>query len=64
MHKDVTRAQFDAFKAPPRDTRIEMRNLIRPRDRSLHGDGGEATGAEAYAAHGREGGPTIRHLRA
>ena len=55
---DPTRAQFDAFKALPRDTPIQMLNLIRlkplaeyPAD---HPDHGKAmTGLDAYRAYGR-----------
>ena len=54
---DPTRAQFDAFKALPRDTPIQMLNLIRfraladyPSDHPNHGAG--MTGAQAYRAYG------------
>ena len=56
---DPTRAQFDAFKALPRDTPIQMLNLIRlkalaeyPQDHANHGKG--MSGLEAYRAYGRE----------
>jgi len=56
---DPTRAQFDAFKALPRDTPIQMLNLVRlkpradyPEDHPDHGKG--ATGLDAYRAYGRE----------
>ena len=55
---DPTREQFNAFKALPRDTPIQMLNLIRlrdvadyPPDHPLHGKG--LTGLEAYRAYGR-----------
>ena len=55
---DPTRAQFDAFKALPRDTPIHMLNLIRlkpladyPADHPDHGKG--LTGLDAYRAYGR-----------
>jgi uncharacterized protein (DUF1330 family) len=55
---DPTRPQFDAFKALPRDTPIQMLNLIRlkpladyPPDHPDHGKG--LTGLEAYRAYGR-----------
>ena len=55
---DPLRAQFDAFKALPRDTPIHMLNLIRlkpladyPADHPDHGKG--LTGLEAYRAYGR-----------
>jgi uncharacterized protein (DUF1330 family) len=54
---DPTRAQFDAFKALPRDAPIQMLNLIRlkpraeyPADHPNHGNG--ITGLEAYRAYG------------
>lgn len=56
---DPTRPQFDAFKALPRDTPIQMLNLVRlkplaeyPQDHPNHGKG--LTGLEAYRAYGRE----------
>jgi uncharacterized protein (DUF1330 family) len=55
---DPTRAQFDAFKALPRDTPIQMLNLIRlrpladyPADHPDHNKW--LTGLEAYRAYGR-----------
>jgi uncharacterized protein (DUF1330 family) len=55
---DPSRPQFDAFKALPRDTPIQMLNLIRlraladyPSDHPNHGKG--LTGLEAYRAYGR-----------
>jgi uncharacterized protein (DUF1330 family) len=55
---DPTRTQFDAFKALPRDTPIQMLNLIRlkpladyPADHPDHAKG--LTGREAYRAYGR-----------
>ncbi|MBV8681250.1 MAG: DUF1330 domain-containing protein [Caulobacteraceae bacterium] len=55
---DPTRAQFDAFKALPRDTPIHMLNLIRlkpladyPEGHTNHGRG--MSGLEAYREYGR-----------
>ena len=55
---DPLRAQFDAFKALPRDTPIQMLNLIRlkvlaayPEGHPDHGKG--MTGLDAYRAYGR-----------
>ncbi|HEX7758340.1 MAG TPA: DUF1330 domain-containing protein [Caulobacteraceae bacterium] len=55
---DPSRAQFDAFKALPRDTPIQMLNLVRlkpwadyPADHPDHGK--TITGLEAYRAYGR-----------
>ncbi len=56
---DPTRSQFDAFKALPRDTMIQMLNLIRlrpladyPVDHPNHDTG--MSGLEAYRAYGRD----------
>lgn len=56
---DPSRAQFDAFKALPRDTPIQMLNLIRlkpeadyPKDHPNHGKG--MTGLDAYRAYGHD----------
>ena len=55
---DPLRAQFDAFKALPRDTPIQMLNLIRlnrlaayAEDHPNHGKG--MSGLDAYRAYGR-----------
>lgn len=61
-HVDPTRPQFDAFKALPRDRPVMMLNLVRLRDRAAYPDGREATGAEAYAAYGRESGPVFARV--
>jgi len=61
-HVDPSRELFDAFKALPRDTPIMMLNLIRLRDQAAYADGRQATGAQAYAAYGRESGPIFRRL--
>lgn len=58
---DPVRAQFDAFKALPRDTPIDMLNLLRFRDRALypaeHDHAGKGwSGREAYAEYGRASG--------
>ena len=53
---DPARAQFEMFKALPRDEPINMLNLIQLRDQAAYEDGRPATGAEAYAAYGRESG--------
>ncbi len=55
---DPSRAQFDAFKALPRDTPIQMLNLIRLKPWANypegHPDHGKTiTGLEAYRAYGR-----------
>ncbi len=59
---DPQRDRFDAFKALPRDTPIMMLNLLCFREKAAYEDGREATGAEAYAAYGRESGPIFRRV--
>jgi uncharacterized protein (DUF1330 family) len=39
-----------------------MLNLVRLRERAAYPDGRAATGAEAYAAYGRESGPVFSRL--
>jgi hypothetical protein len=55
---DPTRPQFDAFKALPRDTPIQMLNLIRLRAKAAYPEGhpnhgANMSGLEAYRAYGR-----------
>ena len=59
---DPEREQFDAFKALPRDEPVAMLNLLRFREKAAYADGREATGAEAYAAYGRESAPVFRRV--
>lgn len=66
-HIDPERAQFDAFKALPRDTVIHMLNLVRfkdaatyPADHGLSDEG--LTGAEAYAHYGADSGPIFQRV--
>jgi uncharacterized protein (DUF1330 family) len=67
QHVDPERAQFDAFKALPRDTPIHMLNLVRfkaaaayPADHPLAGNA--LTGAEAYAHYGTDSGPVFQRV--
>ena len=64
---DPARPQFDAFKALPRDTPINMLNLLRFRDLAdypeSHENAGKGmTGAEAYAAYGRDSGAVFTRV--
>ena len=66
-HIDPTRAQFDAFKALPRDQPIEMLNLVRYRDAAAYPDDHDCaalglTGAEAYQRYGAESGPIFSRV--
>lgn len=64
---DPTREQFDAFKALPRDTPIQMLNLIRlnkeakyPQGHPNHGKG--MSGLDAYREYGRTSADIFRSL--
>ena len=59
---DPTKETFAAFRANDRPGPIHMLNLVRLRDRAAYPDGREATGAEAYAAYGRESQPVFARL--
>ena len=56
---DPTRETFSAFRADDREGPIHMLNLVRLRERAAYPDGRAATGAEAYAAYGRESEPVF-----
>ncbi len=59
---DPEREQFNAFKALPRDVPVMMLNLVKYRDKAQYEDGRDATGAEAYAAYGRESAPVFERV--
>jgi uncharacterized protein (DUF1330 family) len=64
---DPTRESFDAFKALPRDTPINMLNLLRFREQAVYPEGHENaakgwTGQQAYAEYGRTSGPVFRRV--
>ncbi|WP_447763005.1 DUF1330 domain-containing protein [Sphingopyxis panaciterrae] len=66
-HVDPERAQFEAFKALPRDTPIHMLNLVRHRDKAVYPAGHplagqDLTGAEAYANYGRDSSPVFQRV--
>lgn len=67
QHIDPERTQFDAFKALPRDTVINMLNLVRFKDKATYPDGhplaGQGlTGAEAYRHYGADSGPVFQRV--
>lgn len=62
MHIGFDGESFRAFRDVPRDGPIHMLNLVRLRERAEYEDGREATGAEAYAAYGRESQPVLERL--
>jgi uncharacterized protein (DUF1330 family) len=59
---DPTKEVFAQFKANDRAGPIHMLNLVRLRQQAAYPDGRKATGAEAYAAYGRESGPVFERL--
>ena len=61
-HIDPQREQFEAFKKLPRDKPVMMLNCLRFRERADYDDGREATGAEAYAAYGRDSAPVFQRV--
>ncbi len=62
QYVDPEREQFEQFKALPRDTPIHMLNLIKLKSSASYEDGTVTTGAEAYAAYGRDSGPIFKRV--
>src|SRR6202012_917273 len=61
-HIDPTKEVFTQFRDNDREGPIHMLNLVRLLDRAVYPDGRSATGAEAYAAYGRDSGPVFTRL--
>ncbi|MGY4316843.1 hypothetical protein ACVWW1_006170 [Bradyrhizobium sp. JR3.5] len=61
-HIDPTKDVFAQFRDNNRPGPIHMLNLVRLREWASYPDGRKATGAEAYAAYGRESGPVFERL--
>jgi len=61
-HTAFTREDFAAFKANDRDGPIHMLNLVKLKPQAEYADGRKATGAEAYAAYGRDSEPILKRL--
>ncbi|MBY0533195.1 MAG: DUF1330 domain-containing protein [Xanthobacteraceae bacterium] len=59
---DPTKEIFAAFRENDRKGPIEMLNLVQLRAQAKYPDGRKATGAEAYAAYGRESTPVFERL--
>ncbi len=59
---DPTREQFGAFMRLTDAGPIHMLNLVRFRAEAIYPDGRKATGAEAYAAYGRESLPIFTRV--
>ena len=67
QYRDTERAQFEIFKSLPRDTPINMLNLVQfhecaeyPADHPLAAD--KLTGAQAYANYGAASGPVLARV--
>ncbi len=61
-HIDPTKQAFAAFRSDDRLGPIHMLNLVRFRGIAAYPDGRAATGAEAYAAYGRDSYPVFSRL--
>ncbi|RLQ88054.1 DUF1330 domain-containing protein [Notoacmeibacter ruber] len=61
-HVDPDKETFRAFREMDREGPLHMLNLVRLRESAEYEDGREVSGAEAYAAYGRESGPVFRRL--
>ncbi|MFD1509408.1 DUF1330 domain-containing protein [Lacimonas salitolerans] len=61
-HTSFTPDAFRAFRADDRPGPIHMLNLIKLREQAEYPDGRVATGAEAYAAYGRDSAPVFQRL--
>ncbi len=61
-HIDPTKEVFAEFRTHDRPGPIHMLNLVRLRAEAAYRDGRKASGAEAYAAYGRESGPVFTRL--
>ena len=56
------RTQFEAFKNLPRDTPVNMLNLVRVKEIAVYPDGSERPGREAYASYGQESAPVLARV--
>jgi uncharacterized protein (DUF1330 family) len=59
---DPSRERFAAFRAGDRPGPIHMLNLVRFRVRAAYPDGREMSGADAYAAYGRDSRPVFERV--
>lgn len=59
---DPDKERFSLFKGLDRGHPIHMLNLVRLNETAVYEDGSTCTGAEAYAAYGRESEPVLRRL--
>ncbi len=61
-HIDPTKEIFAEFRRNDRPGPIDMLNLVRLREDAAYPDRRAATGAEAYAAYGRDSGPVFQRV--
>jgi uncharacterized protein (DUF1330 family) len=61
-HIDPTKEVFAQFRDNDREGPIQMLNLVRLKPRASYPDGRAVSGAEAYAAYGREFAPVFTRL--
>jgi uncharacterized protein (DUF1330 family) len=61
-HIDPTKESFARFRERDRPGPIHMLNLVRLRAQAAYPDNRPATGAEAYAAYGRESQPVFARV--
>jgi uncharacterized protein (DUF1330 family) len=61
-HVDPTKQTFAEFRAKDRVGPIHMLNLIRLHAQARYPDGRQVSGADAYAAYGRESAPVFVRL--
>lgn len=59
---DPTKETFGIFRNNDRPGPIQMLNLVRFRDHAEYPDGRALSGAEAYAAYGKQSGPVFARL--
>jgi uncharacterized protein (DUF1330 family) len=61
-HIDPTRERFGEFRRMADDQPIHMLNLVRFKAEAVYPDGRRTSGAEAYAAYGRESQPIFSRV--
>ncbi len=59
---EPSRERYLEFRDLPRKGALHMLNLVRFRAQAAYPDGRQATGAEAYAAYGRESQPVFARV--
>ncbi len=59
---DPTKEVFGVFRNNDRPGPIQMLNLVRFRDQAAYPDGRQISGADAYAAYGKDSAPVFSRL--